>query len=266
MKSSKSDAGKRVVTGPTTRSAETAGEEFLITAVGASAGGFEAFTELIRELPSDTGMAFVLIQHLDPKHHSMLTELISRETTMSVKEVTDGMRLERNCVFVIPPNTTMTLSDHALKLAPRGEVPGTHMAIDHFMRSLAEEQGSRAIGVILSGFGSDGTLGLAEIQAQGGVTFAQDESTAKYDGMPRSAIAAGCVDFVLPPAEIARELTRIARHPYVSRPPKGEAAELVPEQHNGLNTIFQMIRKSTGVDFTHYRHTTIRRRIQRRMI
>jgi len=265
MKSSKSDAGKRVVTGPTTRSAETAGEEFLITAVGASAGGVEAFTELMRELPSDTGMAFVLIQHLDPKHHSMLTELISRETTMSVKEVTDGMRLERNCVFVIPPNTTMTLSDHALKLAPRGEVPGTHMAIDHFMRSLAEEQGSRAIGVILSGFGSDGTLGLAEIQAQGGVTFAQDESTAKYDGMPPSAIAAGYVDYVLPPNGIAQELVRIARHPYVGRSTLG-SAERISRDNSSLSAIFQLLRRSTGLDFTHYRQTTILRRIQRRMI
>jgi two-component system CheB/CheR fusion protein len=134
--------------------------------------------------------------------------------------------------------------------------------VDYFMRALAEAQGNKAIGVILSGAGSDGTLGLAEIQAQGGVTFAQDETTAKYDGMPRSAIAAGCVDFVLPPADIARELTRIAR----ALLPQGEAAELVSEQHVGLNTIFQLIRKSTGVDFTHYRHTTIRRRIQRRMI
>src|SRR4029077_18477680 len=145
----------------------------------------------------------------------------------------------------------------------REETRGLHMAVDYFMRSLAEVQGHNAIGVILSGSGTDGTLGLAEIQAQGGVTFAQDEATARHDGMPRSAIAAGCVDFVLPPSEIARELTRIASRQYTG---KDEAADLVPVQHVELKTIFQLIRKSTGVDLTYYRHTTIRRRVQRRMI
>ena len=240
--------------------------DVLVVAIGASAGGLEAFTELLSHVPTDTGMAFVLVQHLDPKHESMLTELISRSTKMRVLEVKDGMGIEPNHVYVIPPNTTMTIHDHLLRLTAREEIRGQHMAVDYFMRALAEAQGNKAIGVILSGAGTDGTLGLAEIQAQGGVTFAQDETTAKYDGMPRSAIASGSVDFVLPPAEIARELTRIARHPFVAQVPKEETAELVPEQHVGLNTIFQLIRKSTGVDFTHYRHTTIRRRIQRRMI
>jgi two-component system, chemotaxis family, CheB/CheR fusion protein len=192
-------------------------QTFLVVAVGASAGGIEAFTELVHDLPSDTGMAFVLVQHLDPKHRSMLTELLSRQTKMSVVEVADGMHLAPNHVYVIPPNATMSLTDHTLKLAPRADQPGNHMPIDHFMRSLAEEQGTRAVGVILSGFGSDGTLGLAEIQAQGGVTFAQDEDSAKYDSMPRSAIASGYVDYVLPPKDIAQELTRIAQHPYVGR-------------------------------------------------
>jgi two-component system, chemotaxis family, CheB/CheR fusion protein len=238
----------------------------VVVAIGASAGGLEAFTELLTHIPADTGMAFVLVQHLDPKHTSMLTELISRSTKMSVLEVKNGMGIQSNHVYVIPPNTTMTIHDHTLRLTAREETRGQHMAVDYFMRALAEAQGNKAIGVILSGAGSDGTLGLAEIQAQGGVTFAQDETSAKYDGMPRSAVAAGCVDFVLAPAEIARELTRIARHPFVARPPKDGASDLVPEQHMGLNTIFQLIRRSTGVDFSHYRHTTIRRRIQRRMI
>ncbi len=265
MKSKESDEGKRVDTAPGKRTTQKAGEEFLVTAIGASAGGVEAFTELMRDLPADTGMAFVLIQHLDPRHHSILTELVSRETKMAVKEVTDGMRLLPNCVFVIPPNTTMTLSDHVLKLSPRGDAPGMHMPIDHFMRSLAEEQGPRAIGVILSGFGSDGTLGLAEIQAQGGVTFAQDETTAKYDGMPRSATAAGYVDYVLPPKGIAQELARIARHPYVGRTALG-GVEATSRDSSSLSAIFQLLRKATGLDFTHYRQTTILRRIQRRMI
>jgi two-component system, chemotaxis family, CheB/CheR fusion protein len=211
-------------------------------------------------------MAFVLVQHLDPKHESMLTELISRSTRMPVPEVKHGMRIEPDHVYVIPPNTTMTIHDHTLRLTAREETRGLHMAVDYFMRSLAEVQGHNAIGVILSGSGTDGTLGLAEIHAQGGVTFAQDETTARHDGMPGSAIDAGCVDFVLPPSEIARELTRIASRPDIAPSGKDEAADLVPEQHVGLKTIFQLIRKSTGVDLTHYRHTTIRRRVQRRMI
>jgi len=220
---------------------------------------------LMRNLPDDTGMAFVLIQHLDPKHHSILTELLAKETSMPVSEVADGMRLERNHVYVIPPNASMSLSNHTLKIGPRGEVRGMHMPIDHFMRALAEEQGNRSIGVILSGSGTDGTLGLAEIQAQGGVTFAQDEHSAKYDSMPRSAVAHGCVDYVLPPKGIARELARVARHPYVSRD-GAEPAEIPATDHSGLNMIFQLLRRTTGVDFTHYRQTTILRRIQRRMV
>ncbi|HVH69928.1 MAG TPA: chemotaxis protein CheB, partial [Candidatus Dormibacteraeota bacterium] len=190
--------------------------DLLIAAIGASAGGIEAITELLSHVPADTGMAFVLVQHLDPSHHSMLTELLSKKTLMRVVEVTNGMTVEPNCVYVIPPNATMSISNHTLQLAPRGDQRGVHMSIDHFMRALAEEQGNRAIGIILSGSGTDGTVGLAQIQAQGGVTFAQDEETAKYDSMPRSAVAAGCVDYVLPPKSIARELARLARHPYLA--------------------------------------------------
>jgi two-component system, chemotaxis family, CheB/CheR fusion protein len=260
------ESSKSIAPAPELETEEKEKEGVVVVAIGASAGGLEAFTELLAHLPPDTGMAFVLVQHLDPKHESMLTELISRSTRMPVLEVKNGMGIEPDHVYVIPPNTTMTIHDHTLRLTPREETRGLHMAVDSFMRALAEAQGSNAIGVILSGSGTDGTLGLAEIQAQGGVTFAQDETTARHDGMPRSAIAAGCVDFVLPPSEIARELTRIASHPYIARTGRGEAADLVPEQHVGLNTIFQLIRKTTGVDFTHYRHTTIRRRVQRRMI
>jgi two-component system CheB/CheR fusion protein len=240
-------------------------DDFLVVAIGASAGGIEACTELMRNLPVDTGMAFVLVQHLDPKHHSILTELLSKETSMRVREVTDGMRLAPNHVFVIPPNATMSISDHTLQLSPREDHRGVHMSIDHFMRSLADEVGNRAIGIILSGSGTDGTLGMAEIQAQGGVTFAQDEATSKYDGMPRSATAGGCVDYVLPPKGIARELARISRHPLVAGQDE-ESPALVSTENAGLNTLFQLLRRSTGVDFTHYRQTTILRRIQRRMV
>jgi len=238
----------------------------LVAAIGASAGGIEAFTELLRHLPVDTGMAFVLIQHLDPKHHSILTELVAKETPMRVSEVTNGLSVEPNHVYVIPPNSMMSISDHTLQLTPRPETQGVNMPIDYFMRSLAEEQGDRAIGVILSGSGTDGTLGIAEIQAAGGVTFVQDETSAKYDGMPRSAIAAGCVDYVLPPKGIARELARLAHHPYVARPEPPAPPEIVPSHQAGLATIYQLLRRSTGVDFTNYRQTTILRRIQRRMV
>jgi two-component system, chemotaxis family, CheB/CheR fusion protein len=241
------------------------GDGFLIAAIGASAGGIEAFTELVRTLPKDTGMAFVLIQHLDPQHRSLLTELIAKETAMKVAEVTDGMPVEPDHVYVIPPNASMFIADHVLRLDPRAESRGGHMAIDRFMRSLAGDQRNKSVGVILSGTGTDGTLGMAEIQAHGGVTFAQDESTAKYDGMPRSAIAAGCVDYILPPRGIAHELARIAKSPYVAQE-KAEDLPAAAGESSSLGIIFQLLRQSTGHDFTHYRHTTTLRRIHRRMI
>jgi two-component system CheB/CheR fusion protein len=241
-------------------------KDLLIAGVGASAGGVEALTELVSHLPCDTGMAFVLIQHLAPKHHSLLTELLARKTAMTVEEAVDGIEVEPNHIYVIPPNASMTISDHRLKIGPREESGGMHMSIDHFMRALAEQQKNRAIGVILSGAGTDGTLGMAEIQAQGGVTFAQDEASAKYSAMPRSAVAAGCVDYVLPPKGIARELTSIARHPYVARRHSSDAADPAPSKSVALSAVFQALRKTTGVDFTHYRETTTLRRIQRRMV
>ncbi|HEY6905337.1 MAG TPA: chemotaxis protein CheB, partial [Candidatus Acidoferrales bacterium] len=241
-------------------------DEFLIAAVGASAGGIEAFSELIKNLPPDTGMAFVLIQHLDPTHHSMLADLVSKITPMAVSEVTSGMHVRPNNVYVIPPNTIMSISHETLQLAPRDDSAGMPMPIDHFMRSLSE-MGNRAIGVVLSGSGSDGTLGLCEIQAQGGVTFAQDSASAKYDSMPRSAESAGYADYVLPPKGIARELARLARHPLISRDawrPTGDGSPIPPQ--TSLSGIFQLLRKTTGVDFAHYRQSTILRRIQRRMV
>ncbi|HTU36216.1 MAG TPA: chemotaxis protein CheB [Candidatus Acidoferrum sp.] len=241
------------------------GDDLLIAAIGASAGGIESFSDLLSQLPADSGMAFVLIQHLDPKHDSALTHVLAKKSNMPVKEVTDGMRVEGNRVYVIPPNARMSISNHTLSLSPRGESATSHMTIDHFMRSLAEAQGNRAIGVILSGYGTDGTLGMAEIQAQGGVTFAQDENTAKFANMPRSAIAAGCVDYILPPKGIAHELVRIARHPYVARP-HVEEAEIEPVGEGTLNAIFHLLRRSTGVDFMQYRQSTILRRIHRRMV
>jgi len=191
------------------------GELFPIVGVGASAGGLEAFTEFLRHLPLDTGMAFVLVQHLDPLHESALTQLLSRATKMPVGEITHELRVEPNKVYIIPPNKTLCITNGVLELQPREQAPKPHRSVDFFFEALAQDQHERAIGVVLSGTASDGTLGLETIKAEGGITFAQDDS-AKYDSMPRSAVAAGCVDFVLSPQNIAKELARIAQHPLVA--------------------------------------------------
>src|SRR5262252_3958125 len=256
-----SSSSKQISTGSTS----PGDGDFVVVAIGASAGGIEAVTELVKHLPADTGMGFVLIQHLDPKHQSMLTDLLGKQTTMPVFEVRHGMKIEANNVYVIPPNATMSIRDHVLQLQAREETRGIPMPIDHFMRSLAEANGNRSVGVVLSGSGTDGTLGMAEIQAQGGVTFAQDDESARYNSMPHSAIAAGCVDYILPPRHMARELARIAKLTYSHAPSTVETA-LSPADTPAMATIFQLLRRSTGVDFAHYRQTTIRRRIQRRML
>ena len=237
---------------------------FPIVGIGASAGGLEAFTEMLQTLPANTGMGFVFIQHLDPKHVSLLTELLQRQTKMRVKEATDGMQVEPNHVYVIPKNTHMVLVRGTLVLTPRIDAPIPHMPIDPFLRSLAAEQRSRAIGVILSGNASDGALGMLAIKAAGGITFAQSTESSKHDGMPRSAIAAGCVDFILAPAEIGKELGRLGKHPYI-HPSQAEQATETAATQEALSRIMALLWKSTGVDFAQYKPNTIRRRILRRM-
>jgi two-component system CheB/CheR fusion protein len=171
---------------------------FTVVGIGASAGGLDAFGELLAHLPADTGMAFLLVQHLDPHHESRLSDLLSRNTEMPVLEATNGLAVRPNHVYVIPPNANLAISQGKLLLTPRGESRGPHLPVDYLFRSLAEDQRGRAIGVVLSGTGSDGTLGLCEIKAVGGITFAQEEQTASHAGMPRSAIDSGCIDFVNP--------------------------------------------------------------------
>ena len=237
-----------------------------IVGVGASAGGFEAFRELLTALPSDTGLALVLVQHLDPGHESLLAKLLSKATTMPVAEVEEGMTVEPNHVYVIPPNKTMRIGNGTLHLMARGEPMAKHLPIDYFLTSLAADRGNRAIGVILSGTASDGTMGLKAIKAEGGITFAQDIKSAKYDGMPRSAIGAGCVDFVLPPEGIASELARIGRHPYLGIEPPAQAEDPADNRDDELHKIFIVLQRATGVNFTHYKYSTIKRRIARRML
>jgi two-component system CheB/CheR fusion protein len=239
----------------------TGGHPCPVAGFGASAGGLEAFTDVLRHLPANTGLAVVFIQHLDPKHGSILTELLSRATKMKVVQAGDGMHVEPNCVYVIPPNSDISISKGVLHVRPRSPaVP--HMPIDKFFRSLAEDQGGKAIGVVLSGTASDGTLGLNAIKAEGGITIAQSPESAKYDGMPRSAIAAGSVDLVLSPERIAEELVRLRRHEYLSRPHPAKAPE---DGEKELGDVFTMLRMATGVDFTNYKPGTIRRRTLRRM-
>jgi two-component system CheB/CheR fusion protein len=242
-------------------------QPFPVVGVGASAGGLEAFRELLVDLPTDTGMALVLVQHLDPTHESMLAELLSRTTSIAVTEVKDGMRVMPNQVFVIPRNRYMTIQDGSLRLSPRAKGRTTHHTIDRFFRSLAGDQKNRAIGIVLSGTASDGTLGLEAIKAEGGITFAQDTDSAKHEGMPRSAIASGCVDFVLPPSRIAEELGRISGHPYLisdrlSSAPDSEAES----KSNGLKRVLNILGKNRGVDFTLYKENTLHRRMMRRML
>ena len=190
----------------------------LIVGIGASAGGLEAFTQLLKHLSLDTGMGFVLVQHLDPNHESALTEILARATSLPVSEITHDQPLKADHVYIIPRDTDLRIEQGVLKLQPRERTRIPHRPIDTFFESLAQDQGERAIGVVLSGTASDGTLGLEAIKAEGGITFAQDDS-AKYDSMPRSAVAAGCVDLVLSPEGIAKELVRIAKHPFVAGSP-----------------------------------------------
>lgn len=241
------------------------GKAFPIVGIGASAGGLEAFRQMLEKLPVDTGMGFVLVQHLDPTHQSQLTELLSRATRLPVIEARNHMVVKPNHIYVIPPNTSMGIIGHTLKVTPRAPGRSHNLPIDAFLESLAKQCGRRAIGVILSGTATDGAEGMKAIRAEGGITFAQDEKSAKYDGMPRAAAATGCVDFVASPGAIAKELAQISRHPYVNHARPEKTVEAPQEPGEDLEQIFRLLRSATGVDFTHYKPNTIRRRIQRRM-
>lgn len=233
----------------------------IIVGVGASAGGLEAFSELLASVAPDAGLTLVLVQHLSPSHDSTLTGLLAAHSKLPVTEVTNGMEVERNHVYVIPPNTDMVLSGGALQLSPRAPGHKAHMPIDCFFESLAAGAGTRAMGVVLSGTASDGTAGLRQIKAAGGITFVQSPESAKFDGMPRAAISTGMVDLVLTPAEIGVELSQIAKHALHRL--RAKAAEPVGEAL--MRRVFELLRQSSAVDFRHYKPPTIRRRLLRRM-
>jgi len=273
------------------RDEQHTGVSFPIVGVGASAGGLEAFTQLLSALPLDTGMGFVLVQHLDPEHESALTQILSRATSLPVCDVSNNQPVQPNHVYIIPPGTNLSIAAGVLKLQPRAKTRTPHRPIDSFFESLAQDQRERAIGVVLTGTATDGTLGLEAIKSEGGITFAQDDS-AKYDSMPRSAVSAGCVDLVLSPTDIALELARISKHPYVVGQPlelstndslasgerqssgsvaatqnQGADAQRSPNgAGDGYTKTLALLRNHSGMDFSLYKSTTIQRRITRRLV
>src|SRR4028118_1360465 len=239
---------------------------FPVVGIAASAGGLEAFLQLLKPLPADTGMAFVLIQHLAPDRQSLLSEILSRSTEMPVKEAQDGMAVEPNHVYVIAPNTRLLVLEGVLRLLPREKIDGKYMPADAFFESLAADRGNKAIGVVLSGADGDGALGLMALKAAGGVTFAQCEDTAKFESMPNTARATGNVDFVLPPEAIARELENLSRHSLLAGRLPVTIPEELPEAGSALATIFGLLKSSAGVDFSLYKAATLNRRMLRRMV
>jgi two-component system CheB/CheR fusion protein len=240
-----------------------------VVAIAASAGGLEALSELLAAVPGDSGMAYIIVQHLDPGHESLLTEILSRRTSLPVQEAQEGLRVKADHVYVIPPNSALTLADDHLHLSPRAGGRERHRPADILFRSVAEACGDEAIGVVLSGGDADGTLGVQAIKHRGGITFAQDPGSARFQGMPRHAIDSGYVDFVLRPSQIPGELVRLRNHPYLrgSLSPVNASAEDADAagEEAALRRVFRRLRTIHGVDFAHYKRSTIRRRLSRRM-
>jgi two-component system, chemotaxis family, CheB/CheR fusion protein len=238
---------------------------FPIVGIGASAGGLAAFEAFFSGMPADTdpGMAFVLVQHLAPDHKSILSDLVKRYTRMQVFEVADGMAVKPNCAYIIPPNRDMAFLNGTLQLLEPDAPRGQRLPIDFFFRSLAQDQHERAICIVLSGTGSDGTLGVRAVKGEGGMAMAQNPKSTEYDGMPRSAIATGLVDYVLPAAEMAAQLIAYVGHAFgkVSLPVSRPAANA----EDALKKIFLLLRAQTTHDFSQYKRNTILRRVERRM-
>ena len=237
-----------------------------VVGIGASAGGLEAFTRLLQHLPADTGMAFVLVQHLDPQHPSLLSQLLAGRTVLPVEEATDRVEVAADHVYVVPPGDDLVIEKGRLRLRPRDPKVQPHLPVDTFLRSLAEDKGERALAVILSGAASDGAQGLAAVKSAGGMTFAQEPSTAEYASMPTSAISARAVDFVLPPEEIARELARLGMEFEPGARDERRKLEDDGGEPESLEEVFALLHRAFHVDFSAYKQATIRRRIARRML
>lgn len=249
---------------PQAESELTAGKKDLyVVGIGASAGGLEALEKLFHEMPMDTGMAFVVIQHLSPDFETLMDELLARQTKLPIRTADNGMTLEPNTIYLMPSKVEMIVSGGKLLLTEKSK-EGLTMPIDTFFRSLAQDFGSRAIGVILSGAGSDGSRGIVDIHNAGGLVIVQSEETARFSGMPRSAIATGVADLILPPEEIAAALLRFARHPVpgdILLQSNGE-----PVGEDSFKRLMRMLKNAHGIDFALYKPSTVMRRIQRRLM
>jgi two-component system CheB/CheR fusion protein len=238
-------------------------KQFPIVGIGASAGGLEAIEGFFANTPSEIQIAFVIIQHLAPEHKSIMGSLLEKYTKMKVVEIRDGMKLTPGCVYLNPPNRDISIVNSRFLLSEPAQPRGLHLPIDFFFRSLAESEGEKSICIVLSGTGSDGTLGLKAVKGVGGMAMAQEETQAKYNNMPRSAIDTGLVDYILPVEKMASELMKYVKHPYIGGIEKISTAR--EKFENYLLKIFMLVRSATGHDFSQYKQNTIHRRIERRM-
>jgi len=236
---------------------------FPIVGIGASAGGLETLEAFFSKMPPDANISFVIIQHLSPKHKSIMASLLAKHTRMPVREIDDETKIEPNCVYLNPPDKNVAVFNRTLHLMEPIKTGAINMAIDFFFRALSEDQKEKAIGIIVSGTASDGTMGIKAVKAEGGMVMVQDPATAKYDGMPRSAIETGLVDFVLPVEKMPEMLIRYLKHPLLESHDKTELFE--SNVQNQLQKIYALIRNASGHDFSHYKQSTIKRRIERRL-
>ncbi len=234
----------------------------LFVGIGASAGGLEAIENFFSHMPPDNGITFIVIQHLSPDYKSLMVELLSKRTRMPVYRAEEGMQVDVNSVYLIPPKKNLTIFHGKLLLSDTDHSKGLNLPIDIFFQSLAEDQAEKAVGVILSGTGSDGMRGIRYIKEAGGMVIVQSEDSAKFDGMPRSAISTGLTDFILPPDEIPDQLLRLSKHPLIVRADTSPGS-LTEDSH--LDRIFSLLREESKLDFTFYKPSTILRRIERRM-
>jgi two-component system, chemotaxis family, CheB/CheR fusion protein len=236
---------------------------FPVVGIGASAGGLEALEAFFSNMSSDSNITFVVIQHLSPHYKSIMSSLLKKNTNMKIRVIEDGMKVELNCVYLNPPNKNVDIINRSFQLMDINKPHAVNLPIDYFFRSLSADLGEKAICVILSGTGTDGTLGLKAIKGAGGMTMVQEEQQAKYNGMPRSAIDTGMVDYILPVEKIPDQLQKYVQHPYIDTPEKVGVTEKQFQSY--IQKIFVMIRQTTGHDFSNYKQNTIRRRIERRL-
>ncbi len=242
--------------------AETVALPHFVVGIGASAGGLEAIEHFFDHVPADSGIAFVVVQHLSPDFKSLMDELLARHTKMPIHRVEDGMTVEPNAVYLIPRKKNMVLSAGQLKLTDQDQKPGPNLPIDIFFQSLAHERGDRAVAVVLSGTGSDGSRGLKEVHEAGGLVMVQDPETAAFDGMPKAALATGLADLVLPPSSMPERILQYSHHPVRSDIHK---ARFDIQSGDALATVFSLLRRHFGVDFSLYKPSTLSRRLERRM-